>query len=59
MTYLVTGATGGLGGYALNYLKELVPMSDIYALVRSKEKGADLKAQDLTSELVIIVMQNQ
>ncbi|WP_176693036.1 NAD(P)H-binding protein, partial [Listeria monocytogenes] len=44
MTYLVTGATGGLGGYALNYLKELVPMSDIYALVRSKEKGADLKA---------------
>ncbi|EAG6441997.1 SDR family oxidoreductase, partial [Listeria monocytogenes] len=33
-----------LGGYALNYLKELVPMSDIYALVRSKEKGADLKA---------------
>ncbi len=42
MTYLVTGATGGLGGYALNYLKELVP-----------------KQQDLTSELVIIVMQNQ
>ncbi|MBC2237145.1 SDR family oxidoreductase [Listeria innocua] len=44
MTYLVTGATGGLGGYALNYLKELVPMTDIYALVRSEEKGADLKA---------------
>ncbi|EPX6959288.1 SDR family oxidoreductase [Listeria monocytogenes] len=44
MTYLVTGATGGLGGYALNYLKELVPMSDIYALVRSEEKGVDLKA---------------
>ncbi|MBC8930916.1 SDR family NAD(P)-dependent oxidoreductase, partial [Escherichia coli] len=44
MTYLVTGATGGLGGYALNYLKELVPMSDIYALVRSEEKGAELKA---------------
>lgn len=59
MTYLVTGATGGLGGYALNYLKELVPMTDIYALVRSEEKGADLKAADLISELVIIAMQSQ
>ncbi|WP_339101917.1 SDR family oxidoreductase [Candidatus Enterococcus clewellii] len=43
MTYLVTGATGGFGGYALKFLKELVPVSDIYALVRSEEKGAALK----------------
>lgn len=43
MTYLVTGATGGFGGYALTALKELVPISEIYALVRSEEKGADLK----------------
>lgn len=43
LTYLVTGATGGFGGYALNYLKELAPVSDIYALVRSEEKGAALK----------------
>lgn len=43
MKYLVTGATGGFGGYALDFLKEMVPISDIYALVRSEEKGADLK----------------
>lgn len=44
MTYLITGATGGFGGYALNFLKELVPVSDIYALVRSGENGEALKA---------------
>lgn len=44
MKYLVTGATGGFGGYALEFLQNLVPQSDIYALVRSEAKGADLKA---------------
>lgn len=43
MNYLVTGATGGFGNYALDFLKESVPTSDIYALVRSEEKGAALK----------------
>ncbi|MBO0452426.1 SDR family oxidoreductase [Candidatus Enterococcus murrayae] len=43
MKYLVTGATGGFGHYALNYLQEEVPVSDIFALVRSEEKGAVLK----------------
>lgn len=44
MTYLVTGATGGFGNYALNFLKELVPQNEIYALARSEEKAASLKA---------------
>lgn len=43
MNYLVTGATGGFGNYALDFLKESVPTSDIYALVRSEKKGAALK----------------
>lgn len=43
MNYLVTGATGGFGGYALDFLKESVPNSEIYALVRSEEKGEGLK----------------
>lgn len=43
MNYLVTGATGGFGGYALDFLKEMVPISTIYALVRSEEKGIELK----------------
>lgn len=48
MTYLVTGATGGLGGYALDSLKNLVPLSQIVALVRSEEKAASLKEEGIT-----------
>ncbi|MFT9398246.1 MAG: SDR family oxidoreductase [Bifidobacterium psychraerophilum] len=47
MTYLVTGATGGLGGYALHYLKELVPASEIVALVRDERKATALKDQGI------------
>lgn len=47
MKYLVTGATGGFGGYALDFLKESVATADIYALVRSEEKGAALKEAGL------------
>jgi len=47
MKYLVTGATGGFGSYALEFLKESVPTADIYALVRSEEKGAALKEAGL------------
>lgn len=43
MTYLVTGANGSFGGLALDFLKEFVPQDEIYALVRSEEKGAALK----------------
>ncbi|MBO0461692.1 MULTISPECIES: SDR family oxidoreductase [unclassified Enterococcus] len=42
MTYLVTGATGGFGHYALNELKKLVPLEEIYVLARSKEKAEQL-----------------
>lgn len=44
MTYLVTGATGGFGGYAINHLKDLVPQSEIVALARSEAKAAPLRA---------------
>ena len=36
MKYLVTGATGGYGTYALGFLKELVPISDIAVLARTE-----------------------
>ncbi|WP_206853114.1 SDR family oxidoreductase [Candidatus Enterococcus mangumiae] len=42
MTYLVTGATGGFGHYALNELKKLVPLEEIYVLARSEEKAEQL-----------------
>lgn len=42
MKYLVTGATGGFGGAALEKLKTLVPISDIHVLARSEEKAVPL-----------------
>ncbi|MEY8370273.1 SDR family oxidoreductase [Aerococcaceae bacterium 50-4] len=42
MKYLVTGATGGFGGAALEKLKTLVAVSDIHVLARSEEKAAPL-----------------
>jgi NAD(P)H dehydrogenase (quinone) len=44
MTYLITGATGGFAGYALEQLKGQVPASDIHVLVHNATKAADLKA---------------
>lgn len=39
MNIMVTGANGGYGSYALDYLREFAPEANLYALVRSKEKG--------------------
>ncbi|MFV0560839.1 MAG: SDR family oxidoreductase [Enterococcus sp.] len=47
MNYLVTGATGGFGGYTIDFLEKMVPTSNIYALVRSEEKGAKLKERGI------------
>ena len=38
----VTGATGQLGRFVIDSLKEKVAVSDIVALVRTLAKGADL-----------------
>ncbi|MCY7187029.1 NAD(P)H-binding protein [Streptococcus gallolyticus] len=46
-TYLITGATGGYGKKAIELLAQKVDKENIYALVRSEEKGADLKAQGI------------
>jgi NAD(P)H dehydrogenase (quinone) len=42
MKIAITGATGQLGRLVVNKLKESVPAENIVALVRSKEKAADL-----------------
>lgn len=41
MNIMVTGVTGGYGGYAAEYLKEFAPNDDIYVLVRNEEKAKD------------------
>ncbi|MDN4618415.1 NAD(P)H-binding protein [Paenibacillus sp. PsM32] len=43
MNIMVTGANGGYGNYALDYLKEFAPQANLYALVRSEEKGKQFK----------------
>ena len=45
MKYLLTGATGELGTYALGYLKEQISLDDIVALARTEEKAAKLREQ--------------
>lgn len=47
MNYLLTGATGELGTYALHYLKEQVALTDIVALARTEEKAAELRLQGI------------
>ena len=51
MTYLITGATGGLGGFALSSLRKLVPTSQIYALARSEQKAESLNQQGVQVRL--------
>ena len=46
-TYLITGATGGYGSHAIKILSHLVPKENIFALVRSEEKGAILEANGI------------
>ncbi|KFI74268.1 isoflavone reductase [Bifidobacterium minimum] len=45
MTVLVTGATGGFGGYAIDALESLIPSDEIIGLARSKEKAERLTAR--------------
>lgn len=43
--YLVTGATGKLGGYVLQYLTAYVPKSSIVALARDTAKAKELSGE--------------
>ncbi len=58
MNYLITGATGGFGNYAMEYLKQLVPQENIYVLARNEEKGKHLKKRVgmSVSEIMLIIL---
>lgn len=47
MNVLLTGASGGYGHYALEYLQKITKKDNLYALVRSEAKGAALKAKGI------------
>ncbi|MFT8705117.1 NAD(P)H-binding protein [Bifidobacterium aquikefiricola] len=45
MRYLVTGASGGFGGYALDWLLKIAPDDDIVGLVRNPDKAGDVESK--------------
>lgn len=47
MNILVTGANGGYGSRALDYLQQFIPEANLYGLVRSENKGAALKEKGI------------
>lgn len=47
MNIMVTGANGGYGSLAIDYLQKLAPNANIYGLVRSEAKGASLKEKGI------------
>lgn len=47
MNILVTGASGGYGSAALQYLKKFAPDANLYGLVRDPAKGETLKRQGI------------
>ena len=42
MNILVTGATGGYGNYAIEYVRKFAPEANVYGLVRNEETGKSL-----------------
>lgn len=47
MNIMVTGANGGYGSLAIDYLQKLAPNANIYGLVRSEAKGVALKEKGI------------
>lgn len=45
MRYMVTGASGGFGGYALDWLRRLAPEDDIVGLIRDPRRAAKVESK--------------
>lgn len=56
MNIMVTGAAGGYGAYALEYLKKFAPDDTIIAQVRDKKKRDNWRNWAMKSALLITVM---
>lgn len=52
MKIMVTGANGGYGHYAIQYLKEFAPAgTELYGLVRDDKKAQQLMKQGITPRI--------
>ena len=47
MKIMVTGAAGGYGHYAVDYVKKFAPEADVYGLIHNPSKAAALEAKGI------------
>ena len=51
MKIMVTGAAGGYGHYAVDYVKEFAPEAEVYGLVRNADDAAKLEAKGIHARI--------
>ena len=51
MKIMVTGAAGGYGHYAVDYVKEFAPEAEVYGLVRNADDAAVLEAKGIHARI--------
>lgn len=51
MKIMITGAAGGYGHYAVDYVKEFAPEAEVYGLVRNADNAALLEAKGIHARI--------
>ncbi len=51
MKIMITGASGGYGRYAVDYVKQFAPEAEIYGLVRNSDAAAVLEAKGIHARI--------
>ena len=51
MKIMVTGAAGGYGHYAVDYVKQFAPEAEVYGLVRNSDDAAVLEAKGIHARI--------
>lgn len=51
MKIMVTGAAGGYGHYAVDYVKQFAPEAEVYGLVRNSDDAAKLEAKGIHARI--------
>ncbi|MDN7032713.1 NmrA family NAD(P)-binding protein [Lactiplantibacillus plantarum] len=51
MNIFITGATGQLGNFAIDYLKQFAPQAHLYGLARTKEAAQRLEARGVSARM--------
>ncbi len=51
MKIMITGASGGYGSYAVDYVKKFAPEAEVYGLVRNADNAAKLEAKGIHARI--------